>query len=274
MFLSTQTPASWILTHVCVPRKLPTLAFFRSLLPLAASFSPPGFECTPIRASPGATSCSHGSCRRKMWCLVGIPEIMSSSPITSWQMGKQWKQWQTLFSWAPKSLQMVTAAMKLKDACSLEENNDQPRQHIKKQRYYFADKRPYSQNNDFSSSRVWMWGLDHQESWVLKNWCFWTVVLEKRLLRVPWTARRSHQSIQKEISPEYSLEGPMLKLQYFGHLLWWYEELTYWKRPWCRERLKAGGEGDDRGWDGWMASPTRRTQVWASSGSWWWTGKP
>ena len=87
------------------------------------------------------------------------------------------------------------------------------------------------------------------------------------------TARRSNQSILKEISPEYSLEGLMLKLklQYFGLSC---EELTHWKRPWCWERLKAGGEGDDRGWDGWMASPTQRTWVWVSSGRWWRTGKP
>ena len=86
-----------------------------------------------------------------------------------------------LFSWAPKSLQMVTSAMKLKDACSLEEKLWQPRQHIKKQRHYFADKGPYSQSYGFSSSHVWMWELDYKESWVLKNWSFWTVVLEKTL---------------------------------------------------------------------------------------------
>ena len=98
-------------------------------------------------------------------------------------------------------------------------------------------------------------------------WCW------RRLLRVPWTARRSIQSILKEISPEYSLEGLMLKLklQYFGHVM---QELTHWKRPCCWERLKAGGEGDNRGWDGWMASPTQWTWVWVNSGSWWWTGSP
>ena len=115
------------------------------------------------------------------------------------------------------------------------------------------------------------------ESWTVKKaecrridafelWCW-------RLLKVPWTARRLNQSILKEISPEYSLEGLMLKLnlQYFGHLMWTADS---WKRPWCWERLKAGGEGDNLGWDGWMASPTRWSWVWASSGSWWWTGKP
>ena len=111
--------------------------------------------------------------------------------------------------------------MKLKDACSLEEKLDQPRQHIKKQRHYFANKGLSSQSYNFSSSHVWMWELDHKGSWAPKNWCFWTAVLEKTLLRVPWTARRSSQSILKEISPEYSLEGLMLKLklQYFGHLM-------------------------------------------------------
>ena len=96
-------------------------------------------------------------------------------------MGKQWKQWQILFSWAEKSLQMVTAAMKLKDASSLEENYDKPRQHIKKQRHHFADKGPYSQSCGFSSSYVWMWELDCKEGWTLKNWCFQIVVLEKTL---------------------------------------------------------------------------------------------
>ena len=86
-----------------------------------------------------------------------------------------------LFWGAPKSLQMVTAAMKLKHTCSLEEKLWQPRQHIKKQIHYFANKGPSSHSCGFSSSRVWMWELDYKESWVLKNWCFWTVVLEKTL---------------------------------------------------------------------------------------------
>ena len=88
-----------------------------------------------------------------------------------------------------------------------------------------------------------------------------------------WTAKRPNQSILKEISPEYSLEGLMLKLK-LQYLATWCEELSHWKRPWFWERLKVGGEGDDRGWEGWMASLTWWTWVWASSGSWWWTGKP
>ena len=91
------------------------------------------------------------------------------------------KQWETLFGGAPKSLQMVTAAMRLKDACSLEESYDQPTQHIKKQRCYFADKGPSSQSYGFSSSHVWMWELDYKERWGPKNWCFLTGMLEKTL---------------------------------------------------------------------------------------------
>ena len=98
-------------------------------------------------------------------------------------------------------------------------SDDQPRQHIKKQRYYSANKDLSSQSYSFSSSHVGMWELDYKERWVPKNWCFWTVELEKTL-QSSCTAKRSNQSILKEISPEYSLEGLMLKLklQYFGHL--------------------------------------------------------
>ena len=112
--------------------------------------------------------------------------------------------------------------------------------------------------------------LDHQEGWAPKNWCFWTVVLEKTL-ESPLDCKEI-QSILKETSPGCSLEGLMLKLklQYFGHLM---GRLTHLKRLWCWERLRTGGEGADRGWDGWMASPTQWTWVWVDSGSWWWTGR-
>ena len=97
---------------------------------------------------------------------------------------------------------------------------DQPRKHIKKQRHYFTNKGLSSQSYGFSISHVWMWELDYEESWMPKNWCFWTVVLGEDSWE-SWTSRRSNQSILKEISPEYSLEGLMLKwkLQYFGHLM-------------------------------------------------------
>ena len=95
-------------------------------------------------------------------------------------MGKQWKQWLTLFFGAPKSLQMVIAAMKLKDAYSLE-GKLWLNLGIKKQRHYFANKGPSSQSYGFSSGHIWMWELDSKENSALKNWCFWTVVLKKTL---------------------------------------------------------------------------------------------
>ena len=117
-----------------------------------------------------------------------------------------------------------------------------------------------------------MWNLDYKESWAPKNWSFWTVVLG-RLLKVPWTARRSNQSILKEISPGCSLEGLMLKLQfqYFGHLV---RRTDSFEKTLILGKMTAGGEGDDRGWDGWMASPTQWTWIRVNSGSLWWTGRP
>ena len=112
------------------------------------------------------------------------------------------------------------------------------------------------------------WAMKKAEHWridAFELWCW------RRLLRIPWTARRSNQSVLKEINPDYALEGLMLKLQSFGHLV---GRANHWQRPWCWEILKAGGEGDDRGWDGWMASRTRWTWVWMNSGRWWWTGRP
>ena len=115
------------------------------------------------------------------------------------------------------------------------------------------------------------------ESWTVKKaehrridafelWCW------RRLLRIPWTERTSNQSILKEISPECSLVRLMLKLKL--QCFTWCKELTHLKRPWCWERLRAGGEEDDGGWDGLMASLTRWTRVWVDSGSWCWTGRP
>ena len=109
-----------------------------------------------------------------------------------------------------------------------------------------------------------MWELDYKESWALKNWCFWTVVLEKTL-ESPKTARRSNHWILNEINNEYSLEGLMLRLK-LRTLATWCKELTHWKRLWCWEILKVEGEGNDSGRDGWMASLTQWTWVWASSG--------
>ena len=108
---------------------------------------------------------------------------------------------------------------------------------------------------------------EHQRIDAFELWCW------RRLLRVAWTARRSNQFILKEISPGCSLEDWCWNWN-SNILATCCEELTHWKRPWCWEGLGAGGEGDDRGWDGWMASPTQWTWVWVNSGSWWWTGRP
>ena len=129
-----------------------------------------------------------------------------------------------------------------------------------------------------------MWELDYKESWALKNWCFWTSIGEVGELF--WTSigvvvlEKTLESPLdcEEIKP---VQKSVLNIHWkdwcwswnSNTLATWWEELTHWKRLWCWERLKAGGEGDNRGWDGWMASPTLWTWVWASSGSWWWTGR-
>ena len=114
------------------------------------------------------------------------------------------------------------------------------------------------------------WTVKKAEHWridAFELWCW------RRLLRVPWTARRSNQSFLKEISPGISLDGMMLKLklQYFGHLMRRFDSL---ERLWRWEGLGAGGKGDDQEWDVWMASQTRCTWIWVNSGRWWWTGRP
>ena len=167
---------------------------------------------------------------------------------------------------------MVIAAMKLKDVYFLEESYGQPRQHIKKQKHYFADKSPSSQGYGFSSIHVWMWELDYKESLEPKNWCFWTVVLEK-ILESPldW----------KEIQPVHpkgdhswvfvgrtdaEAETPVL----------WPTHAKSWligKDPDAGKDWGQEGKATT-GWDGWMASLTQWTWVWVNSGSWWWTRKP
>ena len=148
-------------------------------------------------------------------------------------MGKQWEHWQTLFWGAPG---------------------------------------PSSQGHGFSCGHVWMWELDYKESWALKNQSFWTVGLEK-ILESPldckeiWPAHpKGNQSWifigRTDVEAETAILWPPDA-----------KELTHLKRPRCWERLRAGGKGDGRGWDGWMASLTQWTWVWVNSGSWWWTGR-
>ena len=116
------------------------------------------------------------------------------------------------------------------------------------------------------------------ESWIIKKTEHWRIdAFElwcwRRLLKVPWTARRSNHSILKEINLNIHRKDWCWDWS-SNTLVTWCEELSHWKRPWCWERLRAGGEGGDRGWDCWMASPTQCMWVWVNSGSWWWTGRP
>ena len=152
------------------------------------------------------------------------------------------------------------------------ESYDHPKQHIKKQRYCFADKGPSSWGYGFSNSHVWIGELDHKETWVPRNSCFWTVVLEKTL-ESPLDCKEI-QPVHPKGDQSWVFIGRPDVEDEIPTLATWCKELTHLKRPWCWERLRAGGEGDDRGWDDWMASSTWWTWVWVDSGSWWLTGKP
>ena len=171
------------------------------------------------------------------------------------------------FSGLQKSLQMVTAAMKLRHAYSLEGKLDS----ILKSRDITLPTKVH-----LVKAMVFLVVMYGCESWTVKKaercridafvlW-YW-----RRLLRVRWTARRSNQSILKEISPGVHWKDWCWSWN-SSTLATSCEELTHLKRPWCWEGL--GAEGDDRGWDGWMASLTQWTWVWVDSGNWWWTGKP
>ena len=135
------------------------------------------------------------------------------------------------------------------------------------------NKGPSSQGYGFSSSHVWMWELDYKESWVPKNWCFWTVVLEKTL-ESPLDCKEIQPVHPKGDQSWVFIGKTNAEAESPSTLATWSQELTHWKRSWCWEILKAGGEGDDRGWDGWMSSLTQWPWVQVSSGSWQWTGKP
>ena len=118
-----------------------------------------------------------------------------------------------------------------------------------------------------------MWELDYKKSWVPKNWCFWIVVLEKTL-ESPLNCREI-QPVHPEGNQSWIFIGRTWYWSWNSStLVTWCKELTHLRRPWCWERLKEGREGDDRGWDGWMASLPQWTWAWVNSGSWWWTGKP
>ena len=151
------------------------------------------------------------------------------------------------------------------------ESYDQPREHIQKQRPYFANKGPSTQGYGFSSVHVWMWELDCEESWAQKNWCFWTVVLEKTL-ESPLDC--------KEIQPVHSKGDQSwvfigrtdaeAEIQYFGHLMWRVDSV---EKTLMLGKIECRRRRDDRGWDGWISSLTQWTWVCVSSGNLWWAGK-
>ena len=186
-------------------------------------------------------------------------------------MGKQQKQNKrhTFFSRPPKSLQMVTAATKLKDTCSWKKSYDQPRQHIKKQRHYFADKGPSSQSYGFSNSHVWMWELDYKESSALKNWCFWTVVL-KKTLGSPLDCKEIQQVHPKGNQSWIFIGGTDAEAP-----ILWPPDVTNWLIE--KKTLMVGKiEGRRRRgrWDEMVGWHHELSGVWASSRSCWWTGRP
>ena len=150
---------------------------------------------------------------------------------------------------------------------------DQHRQHITKQRHYFANKGPSSQSCGFSSGHVWMGELDHKESWAPKNRCFWSVVLEKTLespldcKEIKAVNPKGNQSRIFIVRTDAKSETPIL----------WPPDMKNWfigKYPDAGKDWRQEGEGDNRGWDGWMASPMWQMWVWVGSRIWWWTGNP
>ena len=188
-------------------------------------------------------------------------------------MGTQWKQWQTLFLGGSKIIADGDCSHEIRRRLLLGRKVMSNLDSMLKSRDITLPTKVH-----LVKAMVFPVVMYGCESWTIRKaehrridafelWCW------RRPLKVPWTARKSNQLTLKEISPECSLEGLMLSWN-SNNLASWWEELTHLKRSWCWERFKAGGEGDDRGWDCWMASPTQWTWVWEDSGSWWCTGKP
>ena len=147
------------------------------------------------------------------------------------------------------------------------------RQHIKKQRHYFANKSPSSQGYGFSGSHLWMWELNYKESWALKSWCFWTAVLEKTL-GSPLNCKEI-QPVHPKGDQSWVFTGGT-DVEAETPILWPSDEKNWliWKDPDVGKDWRWEEKGTIRDWDDWMASPTRWRWVWVNSGSWWWTGKP
>ena len=167
--------------------------------------------------------------------------------------------------WALKSLQMVIAAMKLKDANPWQKSHDQPRQHIKKQRHCFANKGPSTRGYGFSSSHVWMWELDYEESWVQKNWCFRTVVLEKTL-ESPLDCKEI-QPVHPKGNQSWIVIG-RTDVEAVTPIFWPPDAMNWLicKDPDAGKDWRWEEKRDDRKWDGVMALPTLWTWIWVNSG--------
>ena len=202
-------------------------------------------------------------------------KIKTSSPITSWKIDGETVETVTDFIYLFIYFELQNhcrwwlQSWNYKMLAPWKKSYDEPKQHIKKKRHYFANKRLSSQSYGFPSSHVWMWELDYKESWEPKNWCFWTVVLEKTL-ESPLGSKEIQPVNPKGNQSWIFLEGLMLKLklQYFGHLMWRTDSFA-------KSLMLGNIEGRRRrptGWDVWMASLTQWTWVWVNSGSWWWTG--
>ena len=200
---------------------------------------------------------------------------MASGPITSWQIDGETMETVTdfIFRGLQYHCRWWLQPWNSKTLAPRKKNYDQPRQYIKKQRYYFANKSPSSQSYGFSSSHVWMWELDYKESRAPKNWCFWTVVLEKTL-KSPLDC--------KEIQPVHP-KGDQSWI-FIGRAdaeaeipILWPPDMWNWllgKDPDAGKDWRQEGKGTAEEKDDWMASPTWRPWVWASSGSWQWAEKP
>ena len=200
---------------------------------------------------------------------------MASGPITSWQKDGGTRETVADFIfWGSKITADGDCSHEIKNMLTpWKESYDQPRQHIKKQRHYFVNKGPSSQGSGLSSSYVWMWELGYKKSWAPKNWCFWTMVLDKTLespldcKEIQWVHLKGNQSWV--FTGRTDVEGET-------SILWPPDDAKSWLIWKCLMLGKIEGRRrrGRRGWDGWMASPTQWTWVWAKSGSWWWTGRP
>ena len=201
-------------------------------------------------------------------------KIMASGPITSWEIDGETVETVSDFIFLGSK---ITAdgdcSHEIKRHLLLGRKVMTNLDSVLKSRDIALSKGPSSQGYGFSSGHVWMWELDYKESWAPKNWCFlnWGFGVD------------SWEPLDLQGDPTSPSWGRSVLSIHWKDWCWsrnsntlatWCKELTHWKRPWCWERLKAGGVGDDRGWDGWMASLTQWTWIWLNSRSWWWIGRP